>query len=104
MDFRSTLSAVADYLPSDVENVLAAASAYLPDDLEKAISGAASAPAAGSAGRMAGCMPPAMEKRAMKDAGMAQTMRVAQAGGRAAKRPAPAPGRRAAAEKTDAAG
>ena len=42
MDFRSTLSVVADYLPSDVENVLAAASAYLPDDLEKAISGAAS--------------------------------------------------------------
>ena len=28
MDFRSTLSVVADYLPSDVENVLAAASAY----------------------------------------------------------------------------
>ena len=42
MDFRSTLSVVADYLPSDVENVLAVASAYLPDDLEKAISGAAS--------------------------------------------------------------
>lgn len=42
MDLRSTLSAVADYVPGDVENVLAAASAYLPDDLEKAISGAAS--------------------------------------------------------------
>ena len=42
MDFRSTISAVANYLPSDVENVLAAASAYLPEDLEKAISGAAS--------------------------------------------------------------
>lgn len=42
MDLRSTLSAVADYIPGDVENVLAAASAYLPDDLEKAISGAAS--------------------------------------------------------------
>ena len=37
MDLRSTLSAVADYVPGDVENVLAAASAYLPDDLEKAI-------------------------------------------------------------------
>ena len=36
MDLRSTLSAVADYVPGDVENVLAAASAYLPDDLEKA--------------------------------------------------------------------
>ena len=42
MDFRSTVSAVAGYLPSDVENILAAASDYLPEDLEDAISGAAS--------------------------------------------------------------
>ena len=34
MVLRSTISAVADYVPGDVENVLAAASAYLPDELD----------------------------------------------------------------------
>lgn len=42
MDFRSSLSAVAAYIPGEVEEVLAAASSNIPKDLEKAISSAAS--------------------------------------------------------------
>lgn len=42
MDFRSALPSIADYVPSDVEEVLTAASSYIPDDLERAISSAAS--------------------------------------------------------------
>ena len=42
MDFRSSLSAVAAYIPGEVVEVLAAASSNIPKDLEKAISSAAS--------------------------------------------------------------
>ena len=42
MDFDSTLSHLASYIPDEVMHVLAAASSYIPKDLEKAISNASS--------------------------------------------------------------